>query len=1303
MPGNRQVFETAMDAADRYRWDSKWTEAAREYQRALAEFPDDTAAHEGLGFCYMQTKQWQQALDEYEYLLKRKPHDIIVLSKVAELYGWLSRREEAYNAYLQLADLYAQAGQGARAEAAWQKALQFSPASPEPHERLANYYAEKKDLSLMIQERLAAARGYLLRNDLAAARAQCEEVLRVDVSNAEARSLLEQIAGLPQRPAGSAGSLAGEALAGAPSGEDGYAGQEASFTGSPVAGPAAPGNISGGNTGIMGNMGSAGNFGGMGNPGQALAPAGPAGGGAAPQRRITASQVTGILRQAQAFQAQGRYNDAIDLCEQILESGFDRPDARYFLGWLYQEQKRWDDAIRQFQMLLNDPEYALSCYYALGQCYRARGDLRTATVHFDEAVDRVNLDALTIEEADQLVQLCQEAAEAHRLLGEQEQALTIYNALLGFLRSRGWSDKVAQVELLLKQMQSAPSSPQPSTPPPSLQQQQLQAPPGLPPEQPAPPSIQDAATMMFSVPGPGPAAAPQPPAAPVAPAPAAAPAAPAPAPAPSAASAAGELPDWLTGILNEPAPAQPAPAAAPAAPAPQPATPAAPPQSPTAPNPPAPASSASWLTDSPTRQVELQPPAPAAPPAPAPVPAPAPDPFPAQGQVPAPPAAPPVAAAPAPAPLTLEQLSPASPTPPSSTRDNVEELLSKIAGNTARDESLQQVAGAVLASTASLPEGIRMQVVRSMQDIQRYIEHGLLNPAIDECLKVIEIAPQYLDVHQVLCEIYVRQGRIEQAITKYAILVDTYIANGRIDDAIATYRRILQLEPNNLTYRMRLINLLSSHGNKEDLLRERTQAAEAYLRLGYMDRALSELEQALQESPTSVPTRLNYALALQKLGRSQQAASEYQRVLQVDPRNIVALVRWHLLMITGAAPSGRASALELLTRIRWQLRGQGQRHYEVVAREYTQALELQPGNADLHFSLGQIHQQAGYFDRAVASYQQATRDSAVEVLARVSMAHCLLSQGKPEEAIQQLEQALQLVRRSPAAMDPTIWAARPREDDEEHQAPEVEISLLLAKAYRRAGKEEQMQAVLRRIKQMTTYQDEVASALAEISARQGDIDSALQEYAELARYYLSKRQGDNALNVLNEMVRLAPQDPRAHAELAEIYINRGQLEEGIAELRLLADIYERRNQRGEASEAMRRIADIYAEMGNNEEALTCYRRAVDLAPNDMSLLREVVAFCWRIGRTREATEYQTVVARYYFETHQVKEAVAALQQLIAIDRHNYEAYDMLGQTYQSVGEYEQASRVYKNLARVKPDSTIARERLAALQALRSGQ
>ncbi|HZS78515.1 MAG TPA: tetratricopeptide repeat protein [Ktedonobacteraceae bacterium] len=1343
MPGNRQVFSTAMNAADRLRWDSQWEEAAREYQRALAEFPDDAAARGGLGFCYMQTKQWQKALDEYEHILSQDHSNVIALSKTAELYVILNRRDEAYKAYLHLAELYSQAGQGARAEAAWQKAVQLSPASPEPHERLAAYYFGKKDIAMMVQERLSAAQGYLLRNELASARAQCEQVLRIDANNTQAQQFLIQLRG--QQPSGGLSQGAGTT-----SGPLAAMGTNTSDMVS---------NISGGNTSIMGNMGSAGNYGG-GNPAVAAGGMQPAS-----NRRITASQVTGVLRQAQTFQAQGRFTDAIDLCEQIIESGFDRPDARYFLGWLYQEQQRWDDAIRQFQTLLNDPDYALSCYYALGQCYRAKGDLRTATMHFDEAVDRVNLDALTVEESDQLVQLCQEAAEAHRQLGEQEQALTVYNALLGFLRSRGWNDKVAQVEFMLKQLQNTPVPQRPLTPPPGAQD----ATRVFNTDQPTmmQPQVADAATMAFTAP----------PVQPVAPQPAPPPVNPVVPSAPVSTSGLGELPDWLTGILNDadktqlankpPAPPAPVPPQVPAQPSVN-MQPAAAEQTQVINMP----TSSSWLTEgaqpNTTRQLPpeqptmvqqpvaaqptpfappppLAPAQPQVPVAPAqpvvpveaspaqpvqpvaavqqPPVAPAPQPVqPAQPPVPAvpavaaastmealvpPPVVPPVPApeppvAPAPTiPVPEQPIAPILQTPPAQTTGSAEELLSQIAGLSSKEGILQHVADSVLASTANLPENVRVQVIQSMQDIQRYIDHGLLTPAMEECLRIIDIAPQYLDVHQVLCEIYIRQGKVEQAITKYGILIDTFVVNGRIDDAIATYRRILQLEPNNLTYRVRLINLLSAHGHKEDLLRERTLAAESYLRLGYMDRALTELEQALQESPTSVPTRLNYALALQKLGRTSQAVAEYQRVLQVDPRNITALVRWHITMITGMGTS-RATALEILSRIRWQLRGEGLRHYDMVIREYNSAAETYPNNFDVRFAQGQIHQQAGQFDHAIDAYQMAMRDSSLEVLARTSSAQCLLAQGKPEAAIQQLEQALQIVRSGgKGAVEPSVWAARPREEGEEHQAPEIEISMLLAKTYGRVGKQEQMQAILRQVKQSTANRDEVSSALAEISARQGDIDSALQEYIELAQFYRSKRQTDNALSVLKEMVRVAPQDPRAHAELGDIYISRGHLEEGIAELRLLADIYLRRNRMEEAGETLWRIGNVCSEMGNPDEAFMNLRRAVDLLPNNMDLLREMVAFCWQTSRTREATQYQTIIARHYFETHQVKESVAALQQLIAIDRNNFEAYDMLGQTYQSVGEYEQASRVYKNLAKADPSGTIARERLAALQELRA--
>src|SRR5438477_11240739 len=99
--------------------------------------------------------------------------------------------------------------------------------------------------------------------------------------------------------------------------------------------------------------------------------------------------------------------------------------------------------------------------------------------------------------------------------------------------------------------------------------------------------------------------------------------------------------------------------------------------------------------------------------------------------------------------------------------------------------------------------------------------------------------------------------------------------------------------------------------------------------------------------------------------------------------------------------------------------------------------------------------------------------------------------------------------------------------------------MLLAKSYRRMGREEKMQAILRQVKQSTTHQDEVSSALAEISARQGDIESALQEYVDLVHHYRSKRQTENALRVFTEMIRMAPQDTRPQKELVEIYLNRG--------------------------------------------------------------------------------------------------------------------------------------------------------------------
>jgi tetratricopeptide (TPR) repeat protein len=194
---------------------------------------------------------------------------------------------------------------------------------------------------------------------------------------------------------------------------------------------------------------------------------------------------------------------------------------------------------------------------------------------------------------------------------------------------------------------------------------------------------------------------------------------------------------------------------------------------------------------------------------------------------------------------------------------------------------------------------------------------------------------------------------------------------------------------------------------------------------------------------------------------------------------------------------------------------------------------------------------------------------------------------------------------------------------------------------------------------------------------------------------------ENAITVLREMARLAPDDPSVRNELAEIHVQRGLLDEGLAELGQLAEIYTRHGQLPDAAGVLARMAEISWDMGKRDEAIQALYQAATYASEDMAMRRDLVQYCLQVGRTQEAAQQQAQIAEYYYKNRQTKDAVEALQQLIALDKNNLNAYEMLGQTYAAVGEYLQAERVYRNLARLDPNNELARTRLSELQAMRA--
>ncbi|HEY7343330.1 MAG TPA: tetratricopeptide repeat protein [Ktedonobacterales bacterium] len=897
--------------------------------------------------------------------------------------------------------------------------------------------------------------------------------------------------------------------------------------------------------------------------------------------RVSGPQVGAALREAQQLQQEGNLEEAVLVCEDLLDAGVDRSDVHYFLGWLYQESDRWDEAAAQFELLLDDPDYALSCFYALGQCFRAMGNLEEAARYFDAAVDRVNLDALTLEEVDQLLQLCQEAAEAHREMNDLEGASTVFSALLGFLRSQGWREQVAEVERMMHEVLGTTPQPQ--------RRRRPTAGSGTPGKIPqrgtagARRGIPDSPLDDFPMPD-GMSAGP-------------------------ARSSGADFASSQAGGMNG-------------------------------------GMGVGMGT------------------------------------------------------LMGGNANVYSGTP-ASNGDHLAQLINSLG-----------MAGSGRASLMSLPEPLRSQVSQAVRSIENYVAHGLLTAAVEECMTVMELAPQYLDVHLLLGEIYVRQGKSEQAVAKYAVLVETYLAHGRIDDAIATFRRILQLEPSNLTYRVKLIELLTRQGRSDEALVERIAAADAYLRMGYADRAIGEYEQALMAQPNNGQLRLSYGQALMKAGRVAQAVGEIQRVLQVDPTNVRALATWQMALATGsvASPaisspgmnSSRVSAMEVLGRLLAALRAEHFASYTDIARDYLQASDLSPTNPDLRYALGQVHLVTGRHQEALVCFQQIAAAPGMEVLAHFGAGQALMMVGDPQNAaaaVRELEEASALTRRMPP--DPAVWMARPRLEGEEKLNPEMEVALLLARAYQLSGQSPQGNAILQTVQSQRAVNDEVYQALGQIAARQGDPQAQMQEYAKLARHYHGNRQFENAIAVLREMANLNPDDPAVHSEMAEIQIARGMLDEGLSEYRQLGDIHVRHGHLREAASVYQKMSEVAWGVGNQADGLMHLRQAIQYATDDMQLRQQYVQYCLEMKNVADAIEQQVVVARYYFASRQTKEAVAALQQLIAMDKSNFEAYDLLGQTYYSVGEYEQAARVYRNLAKVDPSNQMARARLQELQAVRS--
>lgn len=576
-------------------------------------------------------------------------------------------------------------------------------------------------------------------------------------------------------------------------------------------------------------------------------------------------------------------------------------------------------------------------------------------------------------------------------------------------------------------------------------------------------------------------------------------------------------------------------------------------------------------------------------------------------------------------------------------------------------------------STVGLPELAERYVVAS----EKYAEQGLTLAAIDACMEVIRIDVEYLPIHLRLGEIYERENRRDEALTKYQLLIDTYAARNEARNSIDVFYRLIDLSPDTTNVRTRLAELLRAEGRTQDAADQIAQVAASYFRLGQSNKALEEYRRGVQWAPNNASLHAQYGLALLKLERYEAALSEFRKALELEQNNPVHVA--HMNMTLAMMGDQTESVWQSLATLLDQLKLQPDAQSGVQA-EYRAGL-LITDEPILHYILGIIQQHAGQHQSALLELEQAAQ--LLEDAPDVQLPTVLVYQATADShiALGQADAAREQLQKIMGSPVPQVRGVQSRYAFATPLS-HGDVVRRMAEAYAATGDMDGAEQALQQAKQHLPYDRAIYTKLADIYFQQGRLSEALNQMNELATHYENRQDLDKAIEALEVGVQLAPNNIPVGSRLARLYIRRGYLDKGVDHMIRVAELQRKAGHLKDSVASLQQVAEIYATLGQQDEARAIYDKIVQIMPNDIETRQWLAIMHTLAFRTSEAIAEKKQLVRIYLQQRDLEGATEELFTIIALDQNDVEAHSQLGDVLMRREEYEQALRIYGRLAKL---------------------
>jgi tetratricopeptide (TPR) repeat protein len=433
MPGNRQIYEQAMNMGHSAAWDQAWDRAIAAYGRAVQEMPEDPAAHNSLGLALLQARRLEDALKVYTRAHQLSPDDPIPLEKSADVLERLGRLKEAAQQYVNVAEIYLSQRDLSKAIGNWERATRLSAGLIQIHQRLALAYERTGQRKNAIREYLTLAFNFQRADRTDIAIQAVERALRLEPGNPQALNTLaalqtgamisiETLEDEDQEKEEEVREQAFDVTLAQPSDEMDADVLERDVGAADVRGP----------------IGDAVEI--------ALA-------ALATYVFESGDLDEGGVQAIQAieYQRQGEVAEAIGAYERALAAKMRHPAIYMNLGTMRLESEDWKKAITNFDVAAQDPQLAAGAMHGLARAYWAQHNSRAAALHLIQTLRLIDIGlAVNTDEANQLGAIYDRLTASIEEADEQ-QLRGMNQRFLDLLTGGDWKQRVAKTRRQLEE------------------------------------------------------------------------------------------------------------------------------------------------------------------------------------------------------------------------------------------------------------------------------------------------------------------------------------------------------------------------------------------------------------------------------------------------------------------------------------------------------------------------------------------------------------------------------------------------------------------------------------------------------------------------------------------------------------------------------------------------------------------------------------------------------------------------------------------------------------------------------------